>query len=87
MAREPSRDFCAEYVPEHAAAAIASPSWYGSRGQRGLVVFAMIGEAAFGHIEPFATLVLALVGWAVTSIALYGLLAFLRPESCGRTKD
>jgi hypothetical protein len=26
-------------------------------------------------------------GWAVTSIALYGMLAFLRPESCDRTKD
>jgi hypothetical protein len=47
----------------------------------------MIGEAAFGHIEPFETFVLALVGWAVTSIAPYGLLAFLRPESYDRTKD
>ncbi len=56
-------------------------------GSVGLIVFAMIGEAAFGHIEPFAVLVLALAGWAVTSIALYGLLAFLRPESCDRTKD
>jgi hypothetical protein len=44
-------------------------------------------KAAFGHIEPFAVLVLALAGWAVTSLALYGLLAFLRPESCDRTKD
>ena len=52
-----------------------------------VVVFALIGEAAFGHIEPFAALVLALAGWVVTSIALYGLLAVLRPESCDRTKD
>lgn len=56
-------------------------------GSAGLVVFAMAGEAAFGRIEPFAALLLALAGWAVTSIALYGLLAFLRPESCDRTKD
>jgi hypothetical protein len=56
-------------------------------GSAGLVVFAMIGEAAFGHIEPFAALVLAPAGWAVTAFALYGLLAFLRPESCDRTKD
>jgi hypothetical protein len=47
----------------------------------------MIGEAAFGRIDPIAVLVLALAGWAVTSLALYGLLAFLRPEGCDRTKD
>ena len=56
-------------------------------GSIGLVAFAMIGEAAFGHIEPFAVLALALAGWAVTSLALYGLLAFLRTESCDRTED
>lgn len=56
-------------------------------GSAGLVIFAVTGEAAFGHIESFAALVLALAGWAVTSIALYGMLAFLRPESCDRTKD
>ena len=56
-------------------------------GSAGLVVFAMAGEAAFGRIEPFAALGLALAGWAVTSLALYGLLAFLRPETCDRTKD
>jgi hypothetical protein len=56
-------------------------------GSVGLIVFAMIGEMAFGHIEPFAALLLALAGWAVGSLALYGLLAFLRPESCDRTKD
>ena len=56
-------------------------------GSVGLVVFAMTGEAAFGHIEPFAALMLALAGWAVTALALYGLLAFLRPESVDRTKD
>lgn len=56
-------------------------------GSAGLVVFAMIGEAAFGYIQPFAALVLALVGWVVTSVALYGLLAFVRPEDCDRTKD
>jgi len=56
-------------------------------GSVGLVVFAITGEAAFGHIEPFAALMLALAGWAVTALALYGLLAFLRPESVDRTKD
>jgi hypothetical protein len=56
-------------------------------GSVGLVVFAMIGEATFGHIEPFAALMLALAGWVIASFALYGLLAFLRPESCDRNKD
>ena len=56
-------------------------------GSVGLVVFAITGEAAFGHIEPFAALMLALAGWAITALALYGLLAFLRPESVDRTKD
>jgi hypothetical protein len=40
-------------------------------GSAGLVVFAMIGEAAFGHLPPFTVLLLALVGWAVTSLLLY----------------
>jgi polyferredoxin len=56
-------------------------------GSAGLVVFAMIGEAAFGHLPPFTVLLLALVGWAVTSLLLYAGLAFIRPESCDRTKD
>lgn len=56
-------------------------------GSVGLIVFAMIGEAAFGHIQPIAVLALALAGWIVCSLSLYGLLAFLRPESCDRTKD
>jgi len=50
-------------------------------GSVGLVVFAMVGEATFGRIEPFAALLLALAGWAVTSLVLYGLLAFL-PSPC-----
>jgi len=56
-------------------------------GAAGLVAFAMIGEAAFGRIEPFAALALALAGWLVTSVALYGLLCYLHPESCDRDKD
>jgi hypothetical protein len=56
-------------------------------GAVGLVVFAMIGEAAFGHLGPFIVLVLALAGWVVTAVALYGMLAFVRPESCDRNKD
>ena len=56
-------------------------------GGAGLVVFAMIGEAAFGHLPPFTVLLLALAGWAVTSLLLYAGLAFIRPESCDRTQD
>lgn len=56
-------------------------------GAVGLVVFAMIGEAAFGHLGPFIVLVLALAGWVVTAVALYGMLAFVRPESCDRNKE
>jgi hypothetical protein len=56
-------------------------------GAVGLVVFAMIGEAAFGHLGPFTVLVLALAGWLVTAVALYGMLAFVRPETCDRNKD
>lgn len=56
-------------------------------GGAALVVFAMIGEAAFGHLEPYLALVLALAGWLVSAFALYALLAFVRPESCDRTKD
>jgi len=56
-------------------------------GSLGLVVFAMIGEAAFGQLNPVVVLLLALAGWTVTSLALYVMLAFLRPESCDRTQD
>jgi polyferredoxin len=56
-------------------------------GAAGLVVFAMIGEATFGRIEPFLALGLSLAGWLITACALYGLLALVRPESCDRTKD
>ncbi|HET9082599.1 MAG TPA: DUF3147 family protein [Trebonia sp.] len=56
-------------------------------GSAGLFVFAMIGEAAFSRIEPFVAVLLALAGWAVTSLALYALLAYLRPESCDRDQD
>jgi uncharacterized membrane protein (GlpM family) len=56
-------------------------------GGAALVVFAMIGEAAFVRIEAFLALAMALAGWLVTSFALYALLAWLRPESCDRTRD
>lgn len=56
-------------------------------GSAGMVVFAMIGEAGFGHLPPFTGLLPALAGWAVTSLLLYAGLAFIRPESCDRTKD
>ena len=56
-------------------------------GGAGLVVFAMIGEASFGHIEPFLALVLCLAGWTVSSAALYGLLCYFQPDKCDRDKD
>lgn len=56
-------------------------------GSAGLLVFAIVGEAAFGHAEPFAALLLALACWILTALALYGLLAYLRPEICDRTRD
>ena len=56
-------------------------------GSAGMVVFAMIGEAAFGHLPSFIVLLLALAGWAITSLVLYAGLAFIRPESCDRAED
>jgi Protein of unknown function (DUF3147) len=56
-------------------------------GGAALVVFAMIGEASFGRIEPFLALGLCLLGWLVVSFALYGLLCFFRPDSCDRDQD
>lgn len=56
-------------------------------GAVGLVVFGMIGEATFGRTDPVLALALAILGWLLTAFLLYGLLAFLRPDSCDRTKD
>jgi Protein of unknown function (DUF3147) len=56
-------------------------------GGVGMVVFAITGELCFGRVEPFGALALAVLAWAATSFALYALLAFLRPDSCDRTKD
>jgi hypothetical protein len=56
-------------------------------GGLGLMVFAMIGEAAFGQLTPFIVLLLATVGWVVASLFLYAMLAFLHPDSCDQTKD
>lgn len=47
----------------------------------------MIGEAAFGQFNPVIVLLLATAGWIITSLALYGMLAFLRPDTCDQTKD
>jgi hypothetical protein len=52
-----------------------------------LVIFAGIGESAFGHLQAFVVLLLALAGWVVASLVLYGVLAFLRPETCDKSKD
>jgi hypothetical protein len=56
-------------------------------GAAGLVGFAMIGEAAFGHLQPAIVILLAVAGWTAGSFSLYGVLAFLRPDDCDRTKD
>lgn len=56
-------------------------------GAVGLMIFGMVGEATFGRTNPALALVFALLGWLLTAFFLYGLLAFLRPESCDRTKD
>jgi hypothetical protein len=56
-------------------------------GGAGMVVFAIVGEAAFGRLEPFLALFLATVGWTAASFALYALLAFLRPQTCDRELD
>lgn len=56
-------------------------------GSLGLVVFAMIGEAAFGQFNAVIVLLLAAAGWTIASLALYGVLAFLRPDTCDQTED
>jgi uncharacterized membrane protein (GlpM family) len=56
-------------------------------GAVGLVIFGMVGEATFGRVDPALALALAILGWLVTALLLYSLLAFLRPESCDRTND
>lgn len=56
-------------------------------GAVGLVIFGMVAEATFGYLAPALALTLAMLGWLVTAILLYSLLAFLRPDTCDRTKD
>lgn len=56
-------------------------------GAVGLVIFGMVAEATFGRLEPALALALAILGWLVTAFLLYGLLAFLRPDSCDRSRD
>jgi len=56
-------------------------------GAVALVIFAMVGEATFGHLNPALALTLALLGWLFTAVLLYALLAFLRPDTCDRAKD
>jgi hypothetical protein len=56
-------------------------------GAVGLVSFAMVAEATFGRLDPALALALAILSWLFTAFALYSLLAFLRPDTCDRTKD
>jgi len=56
-------------------------------GAVGLVIFGMVGEATFGRVDPALALALAILGWLSTAFLLYGLLAFLRPDTCDRAKD
>ena len=52
-----------------------------------LVAFAGIGESAIGRLPGPVALVLSLVGWLAVSVALYALLAALRPEDCDARRD
>jgi hypothetical protein len=56
-------------------------------GGVGLLAFAAVGEATFGRVEPFLALFLALLAWMATSVGLYALLAFLRPDLCDASRD
>jgi hypothetical protein len=56
-------------------------------GGTGLIAFAALGEATFGHLEPFAAVALALAGWFAVSFTLYVVLAVLRPDDCDRRQD
>jgi hypothetical protein len=56
-------------------------------GALGLTVFAATAEAAFGRLDPWVALALALPAWVVVSVALYGLLAHLRPDACDKHQD
>ena len=52
-----------------------------------LAVFAAVAEAAFGHLPSPLVLLLALLAWLLTSLALYALLAFFVPDACDADKD
>jgi hypothetical protein len=56
-------------------------------GGLGLSVFAGIAEKTPISIPPFVALVIALIGWVVTSLSFYALLAFFRPEDCEKSSD
>ena len=56
-------------------------------GGFGLSVFAGTAEKAFFHLPSVPALLLALLAWAASAVALYALLAFLRPEDCDRRRD
>lgn len=52
-----------------------------------LVVFATVGESMFGRHNSAAVLALALVGWLVSSFALYAVLGLIRPDKENRHND
>jgi hypothetical protein len=56
-------------------------------GGVGLLAFAVTGEAAFRRGSPWLGLALASAVWLAASLALYGLLAVLRPDLCDKDKD
>jgi hypothetical protein len=56
-------------------------------GGMGLAAFAAIGEVALRRLPSGIAIVTMLAGWIAVSVALYILLALLRPDDCDRTQD
>jgi hypothetical protein len=56
-------------------------------GGFGLIVFAGVGEAAWGRVDSLVVLILLACGWLAASLGLYALLAFVRPDTCDRWRD
>jgi hypothetical protein len=56
-------------------------------GGFGMCVFGLMVEKTVLGIEPFLSIVLALLGWVLTSLVLYAVLATLQPEACDKRQE
>lgn len=56
-------------------------------GGLGLAVFAGVAEKALFSLPAIVALLIALASWLVSSVALYVLLAIVRPDDCDKDKD